>query len=66
MVSIILAAIGGAILALAAYLIIHNSIMKGRRDEIIEKAHADAERIKQERILQAKEKILQLKSEIRI
>ncbi|MBQ5944164.1 MAG: ribonuclease Y [Bacteroidales bacterium] len=63
MVSIILAAIGGAILALAAYLIIHNSIMKGRRDEIIEKAHADAERIKQERILQAKEKILQLKSE---
>ena len=37
--------------------------MKGRRDEIIEKAHADAERIKQERILQAKEKILQLKSE---
>ena len=63
MVSIILAAIGGAILALAAYLIIHNSIMKGRRDEIIEKAQADAERIKQERILQAKEKILQLKSE---
>ena len=63
MVSIILAAIGGAILALAAYLIIHNSIMKGRRDEIIEKALADAERIKQERILQAKEKILQLKSE---
>ncbi len=63
MVYIILAAIGGAIIALAAYFLIHRSIMRGRRDEILLKAEADAERIKQESILQAKERILQLKSE---
>ena len=37
--------------------------MKGRKDEIIEKAELEAENIKQEKIFQAKEKFLQLKSE---
>lgn len=37
--------------------------MKGRKDEIIEQAKIEAEGIKKERILQAKEKFLQLRSE---
>ena len=59
----ILSAFGGALLALAIYLVTRRIIMKGRRDEIIEKAELEAENIKKEKILQAKEKFLQLKSE---
>ena len=59
----ILSAFGGALLALTIYLVTKRIIMKGRRDEIIEKAELEAENIKKEKILQAKEKFLQLKSE---
>jgi len=53
----------GAVVALGAYLIIRKLILKGRRDEIIEKAEIEGEKIKNEKILQAREKYLQLKSE---
>ena len=53
----------GAVVALAVYLLIRKLVLKGRRDEIIEKAEIEGEKIKNERILQAKEKYLQLKSE---
>jgi len=61
--SIIVGAAIGAIVALATYILIRKSVMKGRRDEIIEKAELEGENIKKEKILQAKEKYLQLKTE---
>ena len=60
---LILAVLAGAILALAAYILIRKAVLKGRRDAIIEKAELEGESIKQKKILQAKEKFLQLKSE---
>ncbi|MGP1621432.1 MAG: ribonuclease Y [Candidatus Cryptobacteroides sp.] len=59
----ILAALIGGLISLAAYLIINRIVLKGRKEEIIEKAEAEAENIKKEKIFQAKEKFLQLKSE---
>ena len=59
----ILSAFGGALLALAIYVVTRRIILKGRRDEIIEKAELEGENIKKEKILQAKEKFLQLKSD---
>ena len=59
----ILAAIAGAIVALAAYILISKAALKGRSNALIQKAELEAESIKQQKILQAKEKFLQLKSE---
>ena len=59
----ILAAVAGAALALAIYILVSRSASKGRADAIIEKAKLEAESIKQQKILQAKEKFLQLKGE---
>ena len=54
----------GAGLGIGLYILIRRSILKGKRDEILEKAEIEGEKIKNERILQAKEKYLNLKSEI--
>ncbi len=59
----ILSAIAGAIVALAVYIIIRKASLKGRRDNLLQKAELEAESIKQQKILQAKEKFIQLKSE---
>ena len=59
----ILAAVAGAVLALAIYILVTRIISKGRADAIIEKANLEAENVKQQKILQAKEKFLQLKGE---
>ncbi|MBQ9661058.1 MAG: ribonuclease Y, partial [Bacteroidales bacterium] len=59
----ILAAVAGAVLALAIYILVSRAASKGRADAIIEKANLEAESIKQQKILQAKEKFLQLKGE---
>lgn len=59
----ILAAVLGAAVALAGYIVVRRMILKGQKDEILEKAKLEAENIKQEKIFQAKEKFLQLKSE---
>ncbi len=53
----------GAIVALAIYILVRRLAMKGRRDALVEKAKMEGERIKQEKILQAKEHFLQLKAE---
>ena len=63
LISLIIGFVAGAVIALAAYIVIRRSILKGKRDEIIEKAEVEAEKIKNERILQAKEKYLSLKSD---
>lgn len=58
-----LSALAGAIIALGAYIAVRKIILKGKREEILEKARIEAESIKKEKIYQAKEKFLQLKSE---
>lgn len=63
MLQYIIGAIIGAVIGIAAYALIRKAIMKGRKDEIIEKAELEAESIKKDKIHQAKEKFLQLKSE---
>ena len=62
-VSIIIGFVAGAVIALAAYILLRKSMLKGKRDEILEKAEIEGEKIKNERILQAKEKYLSLKAE---
>ena len=59
----IIAAAAGAILALGCYIIVKKIMLNGKKEEILEKAELEAEKIKQEKIFQAKEKFLQLKSE---
>ena len=59
----LLAAVLGAVITLAVYIFVTKSASKGQADAIVEKAKLEAENIKQEKILQAKEKFLQLKSE---
>ena len=59
----ILAAIAGAVIALAVYIIIGRVASKGRANVIIKNAELEGENIKQQKIAQAKEKYYQLKSE---
>ena len=61
--SLVIGFVAGAVLALVVYILIRRAILKGKRDEILEKAEIEGEKIKNERILQAKEKYLSLKSE---
>ncbi|MCI7513961.1 MAG: ribonuclease Y [Bacteroidales bacterium] len=63
MIFYIISAAAGAILALAIYIVVRRIVLKGRKEEIIQKAEIEAEGIKKEKIFQAKEKFLQLKSE---
>ena len=51
-ISLLIGFVAGAVIALAAYIVIRRSILKGKRDEIIEKAEVEADKIKNERILQ--------------
>ncbi len=53
----------GAIIALGTYIYVRKLTLNGRKEEIIQKAEVEAEKIKSEKILQAKEKFIQLKSE---
>ncbi len=59
----IIAAICGAIIALAIYIFVRRAMLKGKKEDILEKAELEGEAIKKDKILQAKEKFLQLKSE---
>ena len=59
----VLAAIAGAAIGIAIYIAVVRLVAKGHADAIIEKANAEAENIKQQKIFQAKEKFMQLKSE---
>ena len=60
---IIVTALISAGLGVLGTLLVRNVILKGKRDEIIKNAQAEGEAIKKEKIFQAKEKFLQLKSE---
>ena len=60
---IIVTALISAGLGVLGTLLVRNVILKGKRDEILKNAQAEGEAIKKEKIFQAKEKFLQLKSE---
>ena len=51
--SLVIGFVAGAVLALGLYIAIRRAILKGKRDEILEKAEIEGEKIKNERILQA-------------
>ena len=59
----ILCVLFGAVAALGIYIFVRRILLKGQKEEIIQKAELEAESIKKEKIFQAKEKFLQLKSE---
>ena len=59
----LISAIVGAVIALAIYIFISRSVLKSRTEAILAKAESEGESIKQQKILQAKERFLQLKSE---
>ena len=46
----IIAAAAGAILALGCYIIVKKIMLNGKKEEILEKAELEAEKIKQEKI----------------
>ena len=62
-IALIIGFVAGAVIALATYILIRKSVLKGKRDEILEKAEIEGDKIKNEKILQAKEKFLSLKAE---
>ena len=53
----------GAVAAVVTYILTRRILLKGQKEEIIKKAEIEAEKIKNDKIFQAKEKFLQLKSE---
>ena len=61
--TIIILSIVGAIAGFAtAYYIVTNIVLKKKKEEAIKEANIEGENIKKEKIFQAKEKFLQLKS----
>ena len=63
MLSYILTALIAAGLGVLGCVLVRNFILKGKKEEILKNAEAEGEAIKKEKIFQAKEKFLQLKSE---
>ena len=61
--SLLIGLVAGAVIALVIYILIQRTVLRGKRNEILEKAEIEGEKIKNEKILQAKEKYLTLKSE---
>lgn len=59
----IIVGVCSAAAAVFAYSFIRKSLLKGRKEEIIQQAELEAEKIKNDKIFQAKEKFLQLKEE---
>lgn len=63
MLNFILGLAVGAAVALAVYILIRRSILKGRREEILQKADVEAEKLKAAKVTEAKEKFAQMRSE---
>ena len=59
----ILLCIVSAVLAIVVYALVSKVLRKGRKDDIIKQAEIEAEKIKNDKIFQAKEKFLHLKEE---
>ena len=63
MIPYLIGALVGAAIALVVYTVVQRMVLNGRKNEIIAKAEIEAEGIKNDKIHQAKETFLQLKSE---
>ena len=63
MLAYILTALLSAGLGVLGCILVRNFILKGKKEEILKNAEAEGEALKKEKIFQAKEKFLQLKSE---
>ena len=63
LVSLLIGLFVGAAIAAVATVLIRRMVLRGKANEIIESAKIEAEKIKNEKILQAKEKYLSLKAE---
>lgn len=63
MATIIITAALSAIVAISAYILVQNTLLKKKREQALKAAEQEGENIKKEKIFQAKEKFLQLKSE---
>ena len=61
--AIIITAIVAAAVGILAYILIHKILLRNRGEAIIREAEAKGEAIKKDKIFQAKEKFMQLKSE---
>ncbi len=59
----VVSAVIAAIVAVVVYAAVRKAILKGRKEEIIQQAEIAAEKIKSDKIYQAKEKFLQLKAD---
>ncbi len=59
----VIVALVSVVVTVAVLLAIRKYLLKGRKEEIIRQAEAEADKIKRDKIFQAKEKFLQLKSE---
>jgi len=62
-ISFLIGLVIGAAVALAIYIAIRKSVLKGRKETIISEAEKEAEDIKKNKIFEAKEKFLQMKGE---
>ncbi len=62
LINVLVGAVSAAV-TLCTYILIRKMILKGQKEAIIKKAEVEAESIKKEKIFQAKEKFLLLKSE---
>ena len=60
---ILLTAVVAAVLTLCIYFFVRNIILKSKKEQILVEAEKEGENIKKEKIIQAKEKFLQLKTE---
>jgi len=58
----IISAVVGAVAAVAVYIAVMRSSARGKANAILQKAELEGEKIKQQKILQAKEKFLQMKA----
>ena len=63
METIIITAGLSALVSVSVYIIVRQILLKNKKSEIIKSAEVEAENIKKEKIFQAKERFLQLKSE---
>ena len=61
--SLIIGTLAGAAVATCLCIVIRKAVLRGKKEEILEKAEIEGEKIRNERILQAKEKFLSLKAE---
>ena len=62
-ISIVVGLLGGLVVGVLVAFVLQKSALKSKTNAILKEAEVDAEALKKEKILQAKERFLQLKDE---